>query len=335
MSTIYKKKLKNKSVYYGNFYIDGKRIRKRLSSDKKVAKEKLRRLELELLNPVVSVDIVYAYKMFCDQPYLKDLNRASFVPIDRCMRMFVDFCSQRRKHTLRLVTPQVAQEFIVYRSNMKIYKYGQMVKISDSTLNRNIGYLKRFFNFCIEMEYINRNPFMSIKNVRKKGVSQRFFFTDDHLTKIMKNAGKFKDLYIFLIETGIRATDVFNLKQKHISENYLIKKMNKTGDYLNVPLSKKALDVVQLRTAEYIFPEVRLESQRRKVYDNLKSNFNEEFLRKNHINLHTFRHTFAHKMLNKGVPKEILQTFLGHKSIQTTEIYANWVNNKELGKFIS
>jgi len=39
-------------------------------------------------------------------------------------------------------------------------------------------------------------------------------------------------------------------------------------------------------------------------------------------------------MLNKGVPKEILQTLLGHKSIQTTEIYANWVSNKELEKFI-
>ena len=209
-----------------------------------------------------------------------------------------------------------------------------MVTISDSTLNRNIGYLKRFFNFCIEMEYINRNPFISIKNVRKKGVSQRFFFTSDHLSKIMKNAGKLRDLYTFLIETGIRATDVYNLKQKHISENYLIKKMNKTGDYLNVPLSKKALDIVQLRNTEYIFPEVESETQRRKVYDNLKSNFNEEFLRKNHINLHTFRHTFAHTMLNRGVPKEVLQTLLGHKSIQTTEIYANWVSNKELEKFI-
>tara|TARA_Y100001963_G_scaffold63728_1_gene88742 strand:- start:732 stop:1739 length:1008 start_codon:yes stop_codon:yes gene_type:complete len=334
MSTIYKKKLKNKSVYYGNFNIDGKRVRKRLSSDIKVAKAKLKLLELELLNPKKTVDIIFAYKMFCNQPYIKDLSKPSFVSIDKCMRMFVDFCNQRRKHTLRLITPQVAQEFIIHRSNMKIYKYGQMVTISDSTLNRNIGYLKRFFNFCIEMEYINRNPFMSIKNVRKKGVSQRFFFTDDHLSKIMKNAGKFKDLYTFLIETGIRATDVYNLKQKHISENYLIKKMNKTGDYLNVPLSRKALDIVQLRISEYIFPEVQVDSQKRKLNDNLKSNFNEEFLRKNQINLHTFRHTFAHKMLNKGVPKEILQTLLGHKSIQTTEIYANWVSNKELEKFI-
>ena len=39
-------------------------------------------------------------------------------------------------------------------------------------------------------------------------------------------------------------------------------------------------------------------------------------------------------MLNRGVPKEVLQTFLGHRSIKTTEIYANWVKTKELEKYI-
>ena len=34
-------------------------------------------------------------------------------------------------------------------------------------------------------------------------------------------------------------------------------------------------------------------------------------------------------MLNKGVPKEVLQTLLGHRSIKTTEIYANWVRKEE------
>ena len=38
----------------------------------------------------------------------------------------------------------------------------------------------------------------------------------------------------------------------------------------------------------------------------------------------------AHNMLNKGVPKEVLQTLLGHRSIKITEIYANWVRKEEL-----
>ena len=58
--------------------------------------------------------------------------------------------------------------------------------------------------------------------------------------------------------------------------------------------------------------------------------FNSQFVRENNITLHTFRHTYAHNMLDKGVPKEVLQTLLGHRSIKTTEIYANWISNNEL-----
>ena len=46
------------------------------------------------------------------------------------------------------------------------------------------------------------------------------------------------------------------------------------------------------------------------------------------------RHTYAHNMLDKGVPKEVLQTLLGHRSIKTTEIYANWVKTKKLEKWV-
>ena len=45
--------------------------------------------------------------------------------------------------------------------------------------------------------------------------------------------------------------------------------------------------------------------------------------------------TYAHTMLNKGVPKEVLQTLLGHRSIKTTEIYANWVRKEELERWFS
>ena len=65
-----------------------------------------------------------------------------------------------------------------------------------------------------------------------------------------------------------------------------------------------------------------------KYTKHLQSNFEPDFVRKNNINLHTFRHTYAHNMLNKGVPQEVLQTLLGHRSIKTTEIYANWLGRK-------
>ena len=111
--------------------------------------------------------------------------------------------------------------------------------------------------------------------------------------------------------------------------------MNKTGDFLNVPLPDSIKQILELRMADkYIFPEVRTGWKRRLCLRNVKQHFTKDFVRNNNINLHTFRHTYAHTMLNKGVPKEVLQTLLGHRSIRTTEIYANWVRKEELEKWV-
>ncbi len=52
----------------------------------------------------------------------------------------------------------------------------------------------------------------------------------------------------------------------------------------------------------------------------------------NHPNPHTFRHTFAHDMLNSGIHWELLQTFLGHRSNKTAEIYTNWIKKPSNSK---
>ena len=53
-----------------------------------------------------------------------------------------------------------------------------------------------------------------------------------------------------------------------------------------------------------------------------------------YINFHTLRQTYAPNMLNKGVSKKILRTLLGYRSINTSEIYTNWVRKEELERWV-
>ena len=185
------------------------------------------------------------------------------------------------------------------------------------------------------MGWINLNPFFGIKYIKDRRNLKRYFFTDEDLSIIMDNADIYHNIYMILLNTGIRSTDVFGLKSEHIKDNYLVKQMNKTGDWLNIPLSAIAQQILDKRiNGEFIFDELQTPFQRRKCTEHLQSNFTADFVRKNNINLHTFRHTYAHNMLNKGVPKEVLQTLLGHRSIKTTEIYANWVRKEELERWV-
>jgi hypothetical protein len=128
---------------------------------------------------------------------------------------------------------------------------------------------------------------------------------------------------------------VSNKYYSNFDGKYIKVQMNKTGDFLHVPIPEHVLDVLQPRMASSaLFPLLKSDRQRRNCVKNIQRLFAPDFVRKNNINLHTLRHTYAHNMLNKGVPKEVLQTLLGHRSIKTTEIYANWVRKEELERWV-
>ena len=189
------------------------------------------------------------------------------------------------------------------------------------------------------MQWIESNPFRLIKAL-KIPIKERYFFSDIELNMILENAGKYKVFYEVLLHTGIRPTDCYKLAKKHLQGRYLTLRMNKTGGRLSIPLSNyiiSTLEVLSRRCESdetLLFEAFKSDRQKKNCVKTMQANFTKDFVRKNNINLHTFRHTYAHNMLNKGVPKEVLQTLLGHRSIKTTEIYANWVRKEELERWV-
>ena len=133
------------------------------------------------------------------------------------------------------------------------------------------------------------------------------------------------------VETGIRIMDLKLITPSHIEGRMLHISQLKTGDTLCVPLPIKVRKIIKKRLQNRVlFEEVARERGRRACLSALK-----ELLGLNSgITMHAFRHTYAHTMLNKGVPKEVLQTLLGHKSIKTTERYANFVESQVLDRWV-
>ena len=54
---------------------------------------------------------------------------------------------------------------------------------------------------------------------------------------------------------------------------------------------------------------------------------------KSKVSCHTGRHTFAVNTIDKGIALEVVQRLLGHKSISSTQIYAQ-ISNKKLTDYI-
>tara|TARA_B100002052_G_C15838267_1_gene578878 strand:- start:428 stop:1471 length:1044 start_codon:yes stop_codon:yes gene_type:complete len=347
MASIYKSPNENGTItYFGSVYIDGKRFRRRLANSRASALKELKKWEYELLiqrqNKAIKQrkQINHTRLSFLKEIELSGISDKSLQTIKYSTRFFMEYCHSFNIEHINDVVPEIAKNYISKRASKRInntYKSntdGFSKRISPATLNKEIQYLKRYFEYCVDMEWINKNPFRKVKyfKVQRK---QRYYFTESDIKKILDNAGKFYDFYYFLLHTGLRATDTFRLKPSHIIDNYLKIKMNKTGDFLNIPLSEHILSVLSPRMHNLrLFMEVLSDRQRKNSTKLVQSHFSPSFVRENNINLHTFRHTYAHSMLNKGVPKEVLQTLLGHRSIKTTEIYANWMNKNELEKYV-
>tara|TARA_B100000674_G_C37838128_1_gene913928 strand:+ start:99 stop:1154 length:1056 start_codon:yes stop_codon:yes gene_type:complete len=350
MGTIYKRKTNKGLVkYYCSIYHKNKRTRKYLGDDKNTAYKKFKKIEYEIIfaqhlnNENQRIEFTKALISFVRYLNTTNTSQRQIKTIYSKINNFKAYCEIHRIIKLLDINKELCNKFIFDRSKSKIrnkYNFGNEKKftlIKKTTLIKEIGVLKRFFNYCIEMEWLNSNPFKAIKVKNKLNFKPRFYFSDKQIRLILSKAGKYTDFCYFLVQTGLRPTDAFLLSSKHIFGRYLSIRMNKTGDYLNqIPLTNKVMQIIEprLKNKGIIFPEIETLYQRKKCLRKIQSLFDPNYVRENNINLHTFRHTYARNMLNKGVPKEVLQTFLGHRSIKTTEIYANMMDKKELVKWI-
>ena len=345
MATIYTRKDINGKRYYINIVVGKNRLRRFAGYSLEVAKANLKKLEYDLTFNQIDEQISYSFdkslSSYMDYIKTTSIKDKQIKVIQSKNTMFKDYCRNKGVKLLKDVKSEHALTYISMRSQVKVQsqyssaKESICKKISPSTLNREINFIKRFFNYCLDMQWIDRNPFRVIKLFKTDNKKQRFYFTKKHLNLIFKKRSKYTDFYTFLLKTGIRSTDAYKLRKKHINGSYLGILMRKTDDFLHVPLSKPILDLIRPRFKhDFIFPEVQSDWQKRECLKEVQKMFNPQFVRENHITLHTFRHTYAHNMLDRGVPKEVLQTLLGHRSIKTTEIYANWVKTKELEQWV-
>ena len=347
MASIYTKTNKNGSIsYYCSININGKRHRKLLGYDKKTAQTQLSRVEYELkFTPKPKsgsiIPFLKSYITFLRDLELTGICKKQFDVVERSIRRLKQYVERQGIKELQEIKPEHLKEIINNRTKDRVVnKYYSHLddfcpKVSITTLNKDIQNLKRFFKYCMDMKWIKENPSTGLKYFKNSNTTERYSFTNEELRKIMRNAGRYYDFYYLLLHTGIRATDAYVLEAKHFDDGWLKIRMKKTGEMLEIPLSKAVIDVLKSRIqAGLLFPEYQTSRQRNNCVKMVQRNFSIDFVRSNNINLHTFRHTYAHTMLNKGVPKEVLQTLLGHRSIRTTEIYANWVRKEELEKWV-
>tara|TARA_R110002124_G_scaffold109723_4_gene263156 strand:- start:18751 stop:19587 length:837 start_codon:yes stop_codon:yes gene_type:complete len=141
---------------------------------------------------------------------------------------------------------------------------------------------------------------------------------------------KHKTILQTIYSAGLRMSEVLNLKVNDIdSDRMTIKiRQSKGAKDRHVMLAEKLLILLRQYVREYDPQEYLFEGQKggayssRSVQQIMKKALQKAQIKKK-ATVHTLRHSFATHLLESGTDLRYIQEFLGHKSIQTTEIYTH------------
>lgn len=203
-----------------------------------------------------------------------------------------------------------------------------------NTVAKHLNHIKIYINAAEKKNvwHYERSPF-SCFQIRKKPVARAFLSVKElELLETWSNAHhtarscRFIDAFLFCCYSGLRFSDFCALTSNNFEQDcntqWLILHTQKTSTEVRLPLHAlfhgKCLRLLD-----------KYKGQLNKFFrlgDN--SNTNKLLQRTcqqigihKHVSFHTARHTFATLLLQQGVNISTVQKLLGHRHIQTTQIY--------------
>lgn len=208
---------------------------------------------------------------------------------------------------------------------------------------------KVFFRYAYEEEYTETLLTAKIQKVKKPKVLIRTFSEQElkRMTNFYKGYDylsiRNKVIMLFLIDTGIRLSELTELKEEQLKYDYIV--IHGKGDKERVVpksplLSKWLIKYLAVRKSYFayrVIPQNIFLSKNGKpltntmidriVKDAGKGCGVSEDVR---VSAHTFRHTYAQFQLKAGVDVYSLSRLLGHENISITQTYLNSLRDEEV-----
>ncbi len=230
---------------------------------------------------------------------------------------------------------EITTDFVKrYRSHLK------EIGNRESTISKALSVFRNFTNKLILDDLISKNPFDRIKIHRV--ASRRGFLSIrelkslylnflEHSSSLLKNERDSLRVFLFSCFTGLRFGDLKTLDATEIVDWKIHKRTHKTGEavYIPIPVQARLLlpDIAKgpvFHVADNAYFNKRLRSGAKKLGCH------------RYLHCHMARHTFATTCISIGIPLSVTSKLLGHRSIETTLIYAKYVDtllDKEMKKF--
>lgn len=259
---------------------------------------------------------------------------------NRCERTIIgilDLKKDMAKFSKRSKKRTIDQFDILFIQEYK--KYLRTVRRNaDNTINTKLNRLRSVMKWAGRLGYPIDDPFGKGVRFLNRSTPRTIFLTKDEYDEFLQKAladrndlamRVTRELFIFSCETGLRFSDVLDLKWTHLKKDskgvtYISKIQCKTKELVEIPLMSKWPKVLlakyrNVSTGEHVFPRLSNNCVNRK----LKMLAEKAGIGKR-LSFHVARHTFASHLANAGVPLYIVAKLLGDKSLDMVHrVYTN------------
>jgi integrase/recombinase XerD len=221
--------------------------------------------------------------------------------------------------SLRNISPEHIEKFRADRKKA----------VTNTTINQDLKALRKYLDIAVNKGYIKENPARKVKLLREpKNRIPRCFYPDElkQFFKAIKNFkhflhGDFSFIVRFLIYTGLRRSELCNLKPEniklHLRQIHLLGKGQKARV---VGINKSLIPELKKRIKnEYIIDHSIHPSSISRAFKVACRRINLP----NALTLHSLRHTYISYLLQKGVPPKLVRELAGHFSLSITDRYTH------------
>lgn len=215
--------------------------------------------------------------------------------------------------------------------------------LSPATVNKYLTYMSVVFQYCvIDLDILQVNPMQKVRKLQVKNERKRYLQLKEIAKLLDKSKQTDQELYLCVLIallTGARKSEILNLTWNDIDFNYttpngnmgMIKYLEtKNGDDRFIPMHpflynelkefKNSLTVRQVKN-DYVFKNndgKPKETLIGKLFPKIVKDCGIEDFR-----FHDLRHTHASWEAMGGVPQQITQKTLGHRTSQMTNRYSH------------
>ena len=223
-------------------------------------------------------------------------------------------------------------------------------KMRNTTIEKQLSYLKWFLRWSVKKGYNKNTAFDDFKPKLKTTQKKVIFLTWDELIQLrdfevpteLGHLERVRDVFLFQCYTGLRHSDVYNLKRSDVKETFLEVTTVKTTDnliielndysksildkYAGIPFEKdKALPVISnQKMNDYLKDVAKLagidESVRETYYKGTKR-IDEVRPKHELLSTHAGRRTFICNSLSMGIPAQTVMKWTGHSDYKAMKPY--------------